>query len=65
MSTPPPRKMKERPYIRSVKRLSFRHEKPRFRIVKIDRDGRRRQLVISVVNADVLPFIEKQFLQAP
>lgn len=56
-------KKKERPYIRSSVRLSSVFGKPRYRIVKINRAGMRRQLTISLVNASSLQAAEREFLR--
>jgi len=55
---------KERPYLRSVKQISGEGGKPRFRLVKIDKEGRRKQFTVSVVSSSVLPFVEKEFLRS-
>lgn len=58
MKTPKPR-----PYIRSVIRRGSSYSKPRYTLTKIDQDGKRRRLTVSLVNADVLPLVEREFLK--
>lgn len=58
MKTPKPR-----PYIRNVIKRSATGQKPRFTLVKIDNAGKRRRLTLSLVNADVLPLVEREFLK--
>ena len=48
--------MKQRPYIRSKSRQNeYLRERPRYRLVKIDRHGNRRQITFHVTNPDQLP----------
>jgi hypothetical protein len=55
--------MKQRPYIRSKSRQNeYLRERPRYRLVKIDRHGNRRQITFHVTNPDQLPEVEKAFL---
>ena len=55
------REKKERPYLRSIKRISKPDEKPRFRIVKIDENDRRRQITIEQINDRSVEWYAEQF----
>ena len=55
--------MKARPYIRSKRRISKRGEKPLYRIVKIDRKGRRRQFTVELTHRSTLRWVAEQFLK--
>lgn len=55
--------MKERPYIRSKSRQNeYLGERPRYRLVKIDRHGNRRQITVSLTCPEQLPEVQKAFL---
>lgn len=55
--------MKERPYIRSKSRRNdYLRERPRYRLIKIDRHGNRRQITVSVINPAQIADFEKAFL---
>lgn len=55
--------MKERPRIVSVVRIGADGSKPKFRLRKITLLGRRRQITVSLVSADSLPIVEREFLR--
>ena len=61
-----PTTMKPSPYLRSCRTVNeYRTAKPRFRLVKIDTEGRRRSITIPLVNDSSLEDAKRAFLSPP
>jgi hypothetical protein len=60
MSEKKPRQRKERPYIRSTKRISMDDHKPKFRIVVVTELGLRK-MTCSMTRADDIEWVAETF----